>query len=256
LAEPIAPAGRVSPAKRVSGVAQPAARTPTVPSVGRAAEPPAAGPGLDAAEVLDLEEAVEEVDEAAESFAAETSAPTARPARRRRIRLAEDEDAEDDAEGAEDDDLLYEGATGLRPKKKRKRRTPDELARLRRRKRRRLRRERPRVSPPLQATDPMSAYLAGEMVPCPVGCGGFSEVVRVGSRDDGSGEVWFECLSCAQRRMFEVAPPSPEETRAVFRALDQGREPTNPRLARPVLLRRRGRQLVCAATGIVFTPPD
>jgi hypothetical protein len=109
-----------------------------------------------------------------------------------------------------------------------------------------------RPSPPLQKTDPLGAYLAGTMVPCPVGCGGFSEVVRVGTLENGAGEVWFECLSCAQRRRFEIPKAAKKENAAVAAAETEGKEPICPRHQRPTVLRRRGRQFVCPACGVVF----
>ena len=110
-----------------------------------------------------------------------------------------------------------------------------------------------RPSPPLQETDPLGAYLAGEMVPCPVGCGGFSEVVRIGTLESGAGEVWFECLSCAQRRMYEVPAATPAELASVAAAAeDEARETICPRHTRPVGLRRRGRGFVCPECGVAF----
>jgi predicted RNA-binding Zn-ribbon protein involved in translation (DUF1610 family) len=94
------------------------------------------------------------------------------------------------------------------------------------------------------------------MVPCPVGCGGFSEIVRVGTLADGRGEIWFECLSCAQRRMFDVPAATAEESAAVAKAGEAGHEPTCPRHGRAVALRRRGRQYVCPACGVVFVRDD
>jgi hypothetical protein len=144
-----------------------------------------------------------------------------------------------------------------RKKKRRKPRVedPEALRKLRRKKKKGLRRREGRIrpSPPLQETNPLAAYLAGEMVPCPVGCGGFSEVVRVSTKEDGSGEVWFECLSCAQRRAFEVPKATADEIKAVFAASEEGREPTCPRHGRSVALRRRGRQFVCPECGVVFS---
>jgi hypothetical protein len=125
--------------------------------------------------------------------------------------------------------------------------------RPRRLKRKRSRDEMVRPSPPLERTDPLKHYLAGEMVPCPVGCGGFSEVVRVSTMESGAGEIWFECLSCAQRRMFEIPPATPDERRAIFGSLEAGKEPFCPRHTKQVQLRRRGRDLVCPECGVSFT---
>jgi hypothetical protein len=125
-----------------------------------------------------------------------------------------------------------------------------------RQKRRRTRDEMVRPSPPLEQTDPLKHYLAGEMVPCPVGCGGFSEVVRISTRPNGGGEVWFECLSCAQRRMFEIDPATDADRKQIAKALETGHEPYCPRHTKQVQLRRRGRDLVCPECGVAFPEPD
>jgi hypothetical protein len=127
-----------------------------------------------------------------------------------------------------------------RPRPKKKKKVRDEMV---------------RPSPPLEQTDPLKHYLAGEMVPCPVGCGGFSEVVRVSTMENGAGEIWFECLSCAQRRMFIMDPATVEERRGVFSELEQGYEPYCPRHGKQVQLRRRGRDLVCPECGVRFPDP-
>jgi hypothetical protein len=108
-----------------------------------------------------------------------------------------------------------------------------------------------RPSPPLTKTDPMAHYLAGEMVPCPVGCGGFSEVVHVSTMPNGAGEVWFECLSCAQRKSYRVARATPDEIARVMESADSG-EPICVRCSRNAILRRRGRQLVCPDCGVIY----
>lgn len=160
-------------------------------------------------------------------------------------------------------------------KKKRKRRDPIEELRKRRarerrklliaagedpdarpkKKKRRKRRtdEAVRPSPPLQQTDPMKHYLAGEMVPCPVGCGAFSEVVRISTRENGAGEVWFECLSCAQRRAFEVPPASPQDRKRIREQAEAGQEAHCLRHgSRIVALRRRGMAYVCPECGVAY----
>ena len=110
-----------------------------------------------------------------------------------------------------------------------------------------------RPSPPLEETDPIGAYLNGEMVPCPVGCGGFSEVVRIATLPSGAGEVWFECLSCAQRKMFEVPAATKEEDASVQKSLEEGREAGCFRHGeRHVGLRRRGPHLVCPECGVQY----
>ena len=160
-------------------------------------------------------------------------------------------------------------------KKKRKRRDPIEELRKRRarerrklllaagedpdarpkKKKRRKRRtdEAVRPSPPLQQTDPLRHYLAGEMVPCPVGCGAFSEVVRIGTRENGAGEVWFECLSCAQRRAFEVPLASPADVKHIHEQTEGGQEAHCLRHGdRLVPLRRRGLDYVCPECGVAY----
>jgi hypothetical protein len=127
--------------------------------------------------------------------------------------------------------------SGPRPKKRKKRK--DEMV---------------RPSPPLEQTDPLKHYLAGEMVPCPVGCGGFSEVVRISTMEGGAGEIWFECLSCAQRKMFEIPAATEEERRQVFAAVEGGVEPLCPRHSKAVQLRRRGRDFMCPECGVAY--PD
>jgi hypothetical protein len=160
-------------------------------------------------------------------------------------------------------------------KKKRKRRDPIEELRKRRarerrklliaagedpdarpkKKKRRKRRtdEAVRPSPPLQQTDPMKHYLAGEMVPCPVGCGAFSEVVRIGTRENGAGEVWFECLSCAQRRAFEVPAATARDVQQIRAQAEAGQEAHCLRHGtRFVGLRRRGMAYVCPECGVAY----
>jgi hypothetical protein len=152
---------------------------------------------------------------------AEPGAPvTVRRRKRRRI--------------VDDDEVVVRKA---KKKKKKKKRRRDGLV---------------KPSPPLEKTDPLADYLAGQQVPCPVGCGGFSEIVRIASLPTGEGEIWFECLSCAQRRQFILPKATKEENAAVLKAEEQGREITCPRHSVAVGLRRRGRQFVCPACGVVF----
>jgi predicted RNA-binding Zn-ribbon protein involved in translation (DUF1610 family) len=70
--------------------------------------------------------------------------------------------------------------------------------------------------------------------------------------ETGAGEVWFECLSCAQRRMFELPPSTAEERKQLFRDVEQGVEANCPRHGKQVQLRRRGRDLVCPECGVSF----
>lgn len=95
-------------------------------------------------------------------------------------------------------------------------------------------------------------YYAGERLPCPVGCGGAAEVVRVLSREEGGGDLWLECGSCAQRGCVELPAASDEERVAVEIAFAEGGEAPCPRHARRVLLQRRGRQLACPECGVRF----
>jgi hypothetical protein len=100
--------------------------------------------------------------------------------------------------------------------------------------------------------DVLRGFFTGTEVPCPVGCGGSSELVRTGTRADGGGEVWFECLSCAQRRRYDVPAATPGERRAVAEELAANRDPACPRHALREPLKRRGRQLVCGRCGVRF----
>jgi hypothetical protein len=185
--------------------------------------------------------------------------------RRRKADLFEDYDEGESEEVEEEagsefpeeeaDPLLgAEVVTRVRKKKKPRRKVKTRTELLRRRKKLRRRDEMVKPSPPLQKTDPLGAYLSGQMVPCPVGCGGFSEVVRVGTLPNGSGEVWFECLSCAQRRQFIIPKAKPAENAEIARLEEEAREVYCPRHTVPVALRRRGRQFVCPACGVVFSP--
>lgn len=177
------------------------------------------------------------------------------PVRKRRKRIDLDDELAPPVDYEEPE------GTARRRKKKKRPASPEErarIAKLRKRRKALLRRreQKLRPSPPLQETDPLAAYLAGEMVPCPVGCGGFSEVVRVGTLESGAGEVWFECLSCAQRRMFEVPGATPAESAALIAGYEDGHELLCPRHGgRPVTLRRRARQFVCPACGVMFGEP-
>jgi hypothetical protein len=164
----------------------------------------------------------------------------------------ESEEAETDSSSEEVSDLTGRGVAVRR--KKRRRRVPTGGVVRKKKKKARRRDERVRPSPPLEKTDPLGDYLAGQMVPCPVGCGGFSEVVRVGSLESGEGEVWFECLSCAQRRQFVLPKATRAENAEIAKAEELSREIHCPRHKVPVALRRRGRQFVCPSCGVVFSP--
>jgi hypothetical protein len=100
--------------------------------------------------------------------------------------------------------------------------------------------------------DVLRQYLRGETPACPVGCGGMAQVVRVSTTESGAGEIWLECLSCAQRESFTVPAPTEAERTAIFATLEAGNEPTCPRHeGRWLPLRRRGRDLVCPECGIL-----
>lgn len=96
-------------------------------------------------------------------------------------------------------------------------------------------------------------FYAGEPLECPIGCGGVVEVVRVVTKEDGGGSIWYECTVCAQRLNMEAPPAEKSERQQVQAALDAGREAVCPRhRTHRVPLRRRGRQLACPECGVVF----
>jgi hypothetical protein len=110
----------------------------------------------------------------------------------------------------------------------------------------------PAGEPPKRNGALLQGYFTGGMVPCPVGCGGASEVVRLGTLADGSGELWFECTSCAQRARVDVPVATAAERAQVAADLDADRAPACPRHSRREELQRRGRRLLCGACGVVF----
>jgi hypothetical protein len=168
------------------------------------------------------------------------------------------------------DDLLKPEKKRGRPGRPRKRGGLAELMPKRARPRKRIRGRRddddsdipvtprppaPRDSMSLEEiqADVMARYLRGETPACPVGCGGMAQVVRVSTGDNGAGEIWLECLSCAQREKFEVPAPTTQERDAVYATLDAGSEPTCVRHSgRYVPMRRRGRDYVCPDCGILI----
>lgn len=93
---------------------------------------------------------------------------------------------------------------------------------------------------------------AGGPLPCGVGCGGTSEVVRVTTTPKGGGEVWLECLSCVQRVQLQVPPATAPEKGRVTKDLRADREPACPRHGRRMILVRRGRRLACPGCGVVY----
>lgn len=98
----------------------------------------------------------------------------------------------------------------------------------------------------------LESLYAGSPLPCPVLCGGAAEVVRVGTLDSGAGELWVECASCAQRARYDVPAATDLERRRVGNLLRSASEPLCPRHARPVVLARRGRALVCPECGVEY----
>jgi hypothetical protein len=52
--------------------------------------------------------------------------------------------------------------------------------------------------------------------------------------------------------MYEVPAATPAESAAIATAAEEGNEPLCPRHARPTPVRKRGRQFVCPACGVVF----
>jgi hypothetical protein len=119
-------------------------------------------------------------------------------------------------------------------------------------------RERPRLqieTPEQIRVGVLKRYLETGQPSCPVGCGGIAEVVRVGTLEDGTGEVWIECLSCAQRERFLVPRATPAERQQAQRAMEESGEAMCPRHGRPVQLRRRGRDMVCPECGVLYPEP-
>ncbi len=105
------------------------------------------------------------------------------------------------------------------------------------------------VAPPAAL---LQSFYAGNQMPCPVGCGGTLHAVRVGTLDDGRGDLWLECGCCAQRERVTVPPATPEERSALHAAPVPGGTPICPRHAGRVPLRQYGRQLVCPECGVRF----
>ncbi|MFW6201602.1 MAG: hypothetical protein ACOC8B_03425 [Gemmatimonadota bacterium] len=98
----------------------------------------------------------------------------------------------------------------------------------------------------------LARFYAGEMVPCPVGCGAAAEAVRVSTTESGGGLIWMECDGCAQRGRYPVPPATAAERDRVDERIAAGQEPICPRHERRTALRRRGRQLFCPGCGVRF----
>jgi len=116
-------------------------------------------------------------------------------------------------------------------------------------------RERPKLqieSPEQIREGVLKKYLETGQPSCPVGCGGIAEVVRVGTLEDGAGEVWIECLSCAQRDRFIIPKASATERQTALHAMEEIGEAQCPRHGRNIQLRRRGRDLVCPDCGVLY----
>lgn len=98
----------------------------------------------------------------------------------------------------------------------------------------------------------LESFYAAEDVPCPVGCGGVSEVLRVATASDGSGELWMECTSCAQRKRYTVPRASSEEKKRTLEAIEAGDSARCKRHADEMMLERRGRGLICPSCGVLY----
>lgn len=98
----------------------------------------------------------------------------------------------------------------------------------------------------------LALLYAGAQLPCLVGCGGRSEVIRIGHGDDGCGEVWLECANCALRHRYAVPAATASEREQVERTIARGGDPLCPRHAGRAPLQRRGRQWVCSECGVRF----
>lgn len=95
-------------------------------------------------------------------------------------------------------------------------------------------------------------YYGGDGMPCPVQCGERADVVRVSTNEDGSGVLWVECASCAQRESYHISPPTTSERKKVREMVESGREPSCPRHDPPVALARVGRRLICPGCGVRY----
>lgn len=98
----------------------------------------------------------------------------------------------------------------------------------------------------------LQRFYAGERLPCPVGCGGTVAAVRVSTLNDGRGDLWLECDSCAQRERVTIPAATPEERSELQLAQEPGALPVCPRHHWRIPLRNHGRQLVCPECGVRF----
>lgn len=98
----------------------------------------------------------------------------------------------------------------------------------------------------------LQSFYAGDRIVCPLGCGGHVHAVRVGTLDDGGGDLWFECGCCAQRNRVLVPRATDAERSALDVEFPPGVAPVCPRHAVRVALRQHGRQLICPECGVRF----
>jgi hypothetical protein len=98
----------------------------------------------------------------------------------------------------------------------------------------------------------LQRFYAGDQLPCPLGCGGTITAVRVGTLGDGSGDLWLECGSCAQRERLMIPAATAEERSALHTTPAPGEMLVCPRHRWRVALRNNGRQLVCPECGVRF----
>lgn len=104
---------------------------------------------------------------------------------------------------------------------------------------------------PIKDTETLSQlYYAGAQLPSPMD--GFLEVLHVQPEEDGSGTVFFECLSSSLRFRLPLQVATRTERRKVRERIDNGMEPECPRHAAGLRLVRLGRNLICPACGVRY----
>jgi hypothetical protein len=113
-------------------------------------------------------------------------------------------------------------------------------------------REDRRGAGPRKTDREVELFYAAEELPCPVGCGGASEILRVATRPDGGGELWMECTSCAQRKRYTVPRASSQEKKRAQASLAAGDSARCWRHADERLLEKRGRGLICPSCGVLY----